>query len=230
MSNACQSVVLPPWRSTSLGNQLKSGRANCFDLLPCTEWGEREMIPPTIDLTGVRLRGLRPEDALAWYAYLSDPLVTEFTSYPVMSLAAVQSMIERCLAGYAAESACTWAVAAEADDELVGTCGFNQLSRRQGCAELAYDLARSYWGRGFISQAVGACLGWAFEQPEFYRVQAFVMVGNARSERVLERARFTREGRLRAYRKCRGQPRDYWVFSILRPEWEQALHGPLRSG
>ncbi len=47
------------------------------------------MIPPTIDLAGIRLRGLRPEDAGAWHAYLSDPLVIEFTSYPVMSLAAV---------------------------------------------------------------------------------------------------------------------------------------------
>ena len=188
------------------------------------------MTPPTIDLTGVRLRGLRPEDAVAWHAYLSDPLVTEFTSYPVMSLPAVQSMIERCRGGYAAGSSCTWAVATQADDELVGTCGFIELSRSQGWAELAYDLARSYWGRGLIAQAVGACLGWAFGQPEFNRVHACVMVGNARSARVLERARFTREGRLRAFRMSRGQPRDYWVFSILRPEWDQALRERPTSG
>ncbi len=181
------------------------------------------MTPPTIELTGIRLRGLRPEDAVAWHAYLSDPLVIEFTSYPVMSLPAVQSMIQRCLEGYASGSSCRWAVAREADDELIGTCGFNALSSSQGWAELAYDLARPYWGRGFIAQAIRACLGWAFEQPEFNRVHAFVMVGNTRSERVLERACFTREGRLRAFRKCRGQARDYWVFSILRPEWEQVL-------
>jgi ribosomal-protein-alanine N-acetyltransferase len=108
------------------------------------------------------------------------------------------------------------------DDGLVGTCGFNSLSRYQGWTELAYDLARPYWGRGFIARAVPACLGWAFEQAEFNRVHAFVMVGNERSERVLERARFTREGCLRAFRMCRGQPRDYWVFSILRPEWQHA--------
>jgi len=183
------------------------------------------MTPPTIDLAGIRLRGLRPEDAVAWHAYLSDPLVIELTSYPVLSLPAVQSMIGRCLEDYASGSSCTWAVATEADDELIGTCGFNALSRRLGWAELAYDLARPYWGRGFITQAVRICLGWAFEQPEFNRVHAFVMVGNTRSERVLERAHFTREGRLRAYRMCRGQPKDYWVLSILRPEWEQVLRG-----
>lgn len=48
------------------------------------------------------------------------------------------------------------------------------------------------------------------------------MVGNVRSERVLERAHFTREGRLRAYRICRGEPRDFWVFSLLRAEWDTA--------
>jgi ribosomal-protein-alanine N-acetyltransferase len=183
------------------------------------------MTPPTIALTGVRLRGLRPEDAMAWHAYLSDPLVIEFTSYPVMSLAAVQSMIQRCREGYASGSSCKWAVATEADDELIGTCGFNALSRSQGWAELSYVLARPYWGRGFITQAVRACLGWAFEQPEFNRVHAFVMVGNARSEGVLARAHFTREGCLRAFRMCRGQPKDFGVFSILRPEWEQVLRG-----
>lgn len=179
------------------------------------------MTPPTIQLTGIKLRGLRPEDAVAWHAYLCDPSVTEFTSYPAMSLEGVESMIERCRSGYAAGTSCTWALATEADDELIGTCGFNQWAAVQGWAELAYDLARSYWGRGFISQAVGACLRWAFEQPGLNRVHAFVMVGNARSERVLERARFTCEGHLRAFRTCRGQPRDYRVFSILRPEWER---------
>lgn len=184
------------------------------------------MNPPVMDLAGVRLRGLRPEDAVAWHAYLSDPLVTEFTSYPAISLPAVQSLIARCRDGYAAGSSCTWAVVNEADDFLIGTCGFNQLSRSQGWAELTYDLARRYWGRGFIAQAVRACLSWAFEQPEFNRVQALVMVGNTRSERVLERAGFTREGCLRAYRTCRGQPRDYWIFSTLRWGWDQALQRP----
>jgi RimJ/RimL family protein N-acetyltransferase len=188
------------------------------------------MIPPTIDLAGVRLRELRPEDAVACHAYLSDPLVIEFTSQPVMSLPEVQAMIERCRAGYASGSSCTWAIASQADDELVGACGFNTLSRSQGWAELAYDLARSHWGRGFIAQAIGPCLRWAFQQPEFNRVHAFVMVGNTRSERVLERAGFTREGRLRSYRTCRGQPRDYWVFSILRQEWEQGPGGRPTTG
>jgi ribosomal-protein-alanine N-acetyltransferase len=67
---------------------------------------------------------------------------------------------------------------------------------------------------------VAACLRWAFTDGGFTRVHAFVMVGNVRSERVLERVHFSREGCLRSYRLCRGQPRDFWVFSLLQREWD----------
>lgn len=173
----------------------------------------------TIELAGIRLRPLRREDAPAWHAYLSDPQVTELTSYPAMSLAAVESMVQHFSEAWSAGSACKWAVATQADDRLIGTCGFNEWSRIHGWAELAYELARPWWGRGMISQAVAASLDWAFRDPVFGRVHAFVMVGNVRSERVLERAGFAREGRLRSYRMCRGTPRDFSVFGILRSEW-----------
>ncbi len=152
------------------------------------------MIPPTIELTDARLRQIRPGDAAAWHACLSDPEVVRLTSFPAMSLDDVRTLIERVRAGYATDSSCTWALADQASDVLIGTCGFNSLSRAQGRAEIAYDLARSRWGRGLMTQAVRACVEWAFAQPEFNRIQAFVMVGNARSVRVLEKAHFTREG------------------------------------
>jgi RimJ/RimL family protein N-acetyltransferase len=51
--------------------------------------------PPTIELDGVRLRPLRAADAAAFFAYLRDPLVTDLTSYPVVSVPVVEAMIER---------------------------------------------------------------------------------------------------------------------------------------
>jgi ribosomal-protein-alanine N-acetyltransferase len=183
--------------------------------------------PPTIELAGIRLRPLRAEDAAAWHAYLSDPQVTELTSYPLMSLAEVESMLAHVVRRCAAGTSCKWAVALQDDDQLVGTCGFNEWSRDHGWAELAYELARPYWGRGIISQAVAACLDWGFGTASFQRVHAFVMVGNRRSERVLERAGFTHEGRLRSFRVCRGRSRDFSVFSVLRSEWEASRRGGL---
>jgi ribosomal-protein-alanine N-acetyltransferase len=174
---------------------------------------------PTLELDGVRLRPLRAADVAPWHAYLSDPEVIAQTSYAVMTAADVASMQARVAQAYADGLGCKWAVALQADDRLIGTCGFNTWSREHRWAELAYELARPHWGRGFVGQAVEASLRWGFAQANFHRIHAFVMVGNARSEAVLTRAGFTREGCLRAYRVARGVPRDFSVFSLLQPEW-----------
>jgi ribosomal-protein-alanine N-acetyltransferase len=178
--------------------------------------------PSTIELDGARLRPLRVADAAALYAYLRDPVVTELTSYPVVSVAMVEAMIERSLSRWAAGEPSRWGVALQHDDQLVGTCGFNDWSQAHRWAELAYELARAHWGKGLIRQAVAAVLQWAFRQDQVDRVHAFVRVDNSRSVRVLERSGFVREGCLRSYRVCRGQPYDFYVYGLLRSDWTAA--------
>jgi RimJ/RimL family protein N-acetyltransferase len=174
--------------------------------------------PPTIDLEGARLRPLRTTDAAALYGYLRNPVVTELTSFPVVSLPMVESMIERSLSRWAAGELSRWGVALQHDDQLVGTCGFAEWSRDHRWAELAYDLAQAHWGRGLMRQAVAAVLQWTFRQDQVDRVQAFVRVDNTRSERLLERSGFVREGCLRSFRVCRGQPHDFYIYGLLRSD------------
>ncbi len=178
--------------------------------------------PPTIELEGVRLRPLRVADAAALYAYLRDPAVTERTSYPVVSMPMVEAMIERSRSRWAAGELSKWGVALEHDDQLVGTCGFNDWSQPHRWAELAFDLAQAHWGKGLMRQAVAAVLQWTFRQDKVDRVHAFVRVDNRRSERLLEHIGFVREGRLRSYRVCRGQPHDFYVYGLLRWDWAAA--------
>ncbi|MFT3775939.1 MAG: GNAT family protein [Minicystis sp.] len=174
--------------------------------------------PPTIELDGARLRPLRASDTAALHAYLRDPAVTELTSYPVVTAALVESMIERSLRRWAAGEPSRWGVALQGDDQLVGTCGFNDSSQVHRWAELAYDLAQAHWGKGLMRKAVTAALQWAFQQDQIDRVHAFVRVDNRRSERLLERSGFVREGRLRSYRVCQGQPHDFYIYGLLRSD------------
>jgi [ribosomal protein S5]-alanine N-acetyltransferase len=178
--------------------------------------------PPTIELDGARLRPLRAADAAAFYTYLRDPAVTELTSYPVASVPMVEAMIERALGRWAAGEPSKWGVALRHDDRLVGTCGFNEWSQVHRWAEMAYDLAQAHWGKGLMRQAVAAVLQWTFRQDQVDRVHAFVRVDNRRSGRLLGRSGFVREGCLRSYRVCRGQPRDFYVYGLLRSDWAAA--------
>jgi RimJ/RimL family protein N-acetyltransferase len=184
--------------------------------------------PPTIDLDGARLRPLRVADADALYAYLRDPAVTERTSHPVVSVAMVEAMIERSLSRWAAGELSKWGVALQHNDQLVGTCGFNEWSQVHRWAELAYDLAQANWGKGLMRQAVAAVLQWTYRQDLVNRVQAFVRVDNRRSERLLERSGFVREGCLRSYRVCRGEPHDFSIYGLLRSDWA-AAHSEVKG-
>jgi [ribosomal protein S5]-alanine N-acetyltransferase len=184
-------------------------------------------LAPTIEGSGWRLRPLDPADAPVWHAYLSDPVVIEHTSYPALTPEAVLGMIEGYRRGYAEGRSCRWALARQADDRLIGTCGFNEWSGKHGVAELAYDLAREHWGAGLMTAAVAAAVQWAFAVVGFNRIHAVVMVSNDRSVRLLERLRFTREGTLRSFRIARGLPRDFWMYSLLRAEWEAESSGDM---
>lgn len=181
--------------------------------------------PPIIKLHGACLRPLRWADAYALYAYLSDPVVTERTSYPNVTLSLVNTMIERTLNRWTAGELSKWGIALTADDQLVGTCGFNEWSQAHRWAELAYDLAPAHWGQGLMRQAVVAALQWVFDQNLVNRVQAYVRVDNLRSQGLLERCGFVREGCLRSFRICQGQAHDFYIYGLLSSDWS-AQHIP----
>jgi len=73
-----------------------------------------------------------------------------------------------------------------------------------------------------MRQAVAAVLRWIYRQDQVDRVHAYVRVDNGRSQRLLERGGFVREGCLRSYRVCRGQPHNFYVYSLLRTDWAAA--------
>jgi len=185
---------------------------------------DQPLFPPTIELEGVRLRPLNRSDAEAFLAYLQDPAVTELTSYPVVSPALVETMIEKSMSRWAAGELSKWGLALPHDDRLVGTCGFNEWSSVHRWAELAFDLAQAHWGKGLMRQAVAAVLQWTFEEELVERIQAFVRIDNRRSQGLLERSGFVREGCLKSYRVCRGKPHDFYIYGLLRSDWSAGQH------
>jgi len=64
-------------------------------------------------------------------------------------------------------------------------------------AELGYWLGEKFWGRGIMSEAVGAFRDFCFTNFPFRRVYAEPFANNPASARVLEKAGFFFEGRLK---------------------------------
>ena len=64
-------------------------------------------------------------------------------------------------------------------------------------ATLGYWLGEDFWGRGIMTDAVAAFIDFCFENFPFRRVSAEVFANNPASARVLEKAGFAFEGRLK---------------------------------
>src|SRR5688572_29240224 len=109
--------------------------------------------------------------------------------------------------------------AIERDGEAIGGVGVDRRSDvRTGTGEIGYWVAEPFWGQGIATAAVHFITEYAFRAFPFVRLQASVFDSNPASARVLEKAGYTFEGRLRrAYTKD-GRVGDLLVYARLRDD------------
>ncbi|KAG6432259.1 hypothetical protein SASPL_103834 [Salvia splendens] len=110
-----------------------------------------------------------------------------------------------------------WFRAICAGDRAVGSISVTPGSGTRSCtAELGYVVAFEHWGKGVATEAVRIVASTIFRKwPLLQRLEALVDAENGRSQKVLEKAGFVREGLLRKYDVVKGKPRDMIVFSLL---------------
>ena len=105
------------------------------------------------------------------------------------------------------------------DGEAVGGIGFTlQGDIDRVSAEIGYWLAEPFWGRGIASEALVAVTRHAVEQHGLTRVFAVPFASNQASCRVLEKAAFVLEGRLRRSALKDGEIIDQLQYAFIAPE------------
>jgi ribosomal-protein-alanine N-acetyltransferase len=86
----------------------------------------------------------------------------------------------------------------EIDGAAVGGIGIRigeDVHRHVG--QLGYWLGEEFWGRGIMTEAVSEFVNYCFKKFPLHRVYAEAYANNPASARVLEKAGFVLEGRLR---------------------------------
>ncbi len=102
------------------------------------------------------------------------------------------------------------------DEEAIGGIGLEfGADVHRFTAELGYWLGEPFWGRGIMTDAVRHFATWAFEHFELHRIYATVFAGNQASVRVLEKAGFQCEGRLRASVFKNGRIMDQLLYARI---------------
>ncbi len=167
-----------------------------------------------MELRGPRLllRPPRPEDAEALFALMSDPELAPFVYWnPHQHLGETYQYLEHLQTkeGF---------FIIEVGGSPVGVIGLH-LDWPNKLGETETWLGRPYWGTGLNTEAKVVLFDFAFGPWDLRRIQAIVHVHNPRSQRALEKLGFQREGLLRRWRWIRGEPWDFYMYSLLPEEW-----------
>lgn len=172
----------------------------------------------TLETERLTLRKPRMDDAsVIFERYAQDPEVTRYLVWqPHKSIQETEQFLLACGQLWQTGKDFSYAITLKNDDNPIGMFSLHPMNIK---IEVGYALACPYWGKGYMSEILRAVVGWAFEQPDIYRVQAFCDAENIASARVMEKAGMTREGLLRRYvlhPNISDEPRNVFIYAIVK--------------
>jgi ribosomal-protein-alanine N-acetyltransferase len=127
-----------------------------------------------------------------------------------------RTRIQRYREDFARGSAVAFFIFENASRRLAGGITIGNI--RHGVAQsgqIGYWIGERFAGRGLMLDAVRLVVPYAFNSLRLHRIEAACIPDNVRSIRVLEKARFRREGLLRSYLKINGVWQDHYLYALV---------------
>lgn len=116
------------------------------------------------------------------------------------------------------------AFAIATEDEAIGGIGLQpQYDVYRTSAEIGYWLGEPFWGKGIATLAVRGLTAHAFKTFDLVRIYASVFAWNPASARVLEKAGYRLEGRMRGAVIKDGKITDQLLYGITRDDLRAML-------
>lgn len=170
---------------------------------------------PQLHTKRLLLDQFQPEDRGFVFRALSHPEVIRHYGVEYHTMEATKAQMEYFEALYNLKTGIWWKIVDREKREPLGGIGMNNYQKEHNRAEIGYWLLPEHWGKGIITEAIGAMVDYLFREWGLHRIEAVVEEGNSSSCRVLERAGFVYEGTLRDCEVKKGKYISLLMFSLL---------------
>lgn len=162
------------------------------------------------------LRPWRDTDVPALVRACQDPEIARWTRVPTPyderdARAYLRQRYDATAGGLGAP----FAIVASESGELLGSISLMRFAWEHARAEVGYWLAGPARGEGHATWAVRLICAWGFSALRLERIDLMAATGNLASQRVAERAGFTREAVLRSYMQGTYERQDMVAFGLL---------------
>lgn len=174
--------------------------------------------PEIIETQRLRLRQPRMEDAdTIFQSYTQDPEVVKYLTWrPHKNIEETRAFLGGILKRAENSTKFPYAIERKSDGQLLGML---EIRLDGHMADAGYVLAKAYWGKGYMTEALKAVVDRSLDQVAIYRFWSLCDVANPASARVMEKAGLKREGillRRIIHPNISDEPRDVYCYSIVK--------------
>ncbi len=168
-----------------------------------------------IETQRLLLRAFVPEEADLLHRLCADPQVEKNGITWLSTPGQCRQLIDRWQT-----SGEGMALVRKADGAIIGYGALGEMGRYPGYEELEIVIGTDFRGQGLGAEAVGAMAAYGFERRRLAVIAAWIRGHNTAAARMVEKAGFTPEGRLRRHARDGG---DTLCYSLLREEWRACV-------
>ncbi len=160
------------------------------------------VIPPpphVVEGKRLRLRDIVPEDASDTYAnWMNDPDVNRYAEFR-FTRHTPESIRQYIEAVTRSDTSLFLAIIDTQEERHIGNIKLGNIEHQHGVADVGIIIGeKSYWGRGFGTEAIDLLAGYAFATLGLRKLTAGFYATNTGSIRAFEKAGFTAEGVMKA--------------------------------
>jgi ribosomal-protein-alanine N-acetyltransferase len=146
---------------------------------------------PRLETERLVLRAISLDDRASVFENYSDPDVARwFFDQPYTRIEQADRVIQRFIERAAAGGGLAWAIVLAGSGEFIGTCSYEHLDADLA-GEIGFDLGKKHWGRGYMTEALGAIVNYGFTVLGLVKIGADTYSDNSRARRVLEKLGFS---------------------------------------
>lgn len=168
----------------------------------------------------LQIRNLKTSDVDDFFVYRSNPAVTEYQGFDVMSLEQSADFIasqKEKLFGKPTEWV-QYGLENLATNTIIGDCAI-KLHEDPRIASIGISISHLYQKQGFAKEALQGILDFLFYQKKIHRVEEIVDADNIASIQLLKSLGFRLEGHFVENIFFKGKWGSEFQYAILRREW-----------